>query len=182
MYSIYVHTTPDGKKYVGSTSQKPKIRFNRGRNYRNSTRFYDAIKFFGWDNIQHHVLETVEDKETALKREEYYTLLWRTNEPDFGYNIYVCSNPNQESKNKLSEKVNEFYKNKELSEYASKIISETHRKPIRLKNINTGEIIEFDSRKKCAEFFMTSTSLVCRFINGEIQFSRIFKDYKVLSK
>ena len=88
MYSIYVHTTPDGKKYVGSTSQEnPKERWRRGSHYKNNDRFREAIKFFGWDNIQHHVIETVEDKETALKLEEYYTLFWRTNEPEFGYNI-----------------------------------------------------------------------------------------------
>lgn len=180
MYSIYVHTTPDGRKYVGSTSQEPNKRFRRGCNYRNSTRFNEAIKLFGWDNIKHEILETVEDKETALKREEYYTMLWRTNEPNFGYNIYICSSPNQDSKNKNSEKMKEFYKNKELSGYASKIISETNRKPVRLKNINTGEIIEFYSQNKCAEFFMTNYVTVSRFINGYFKSSRVFKDYEVL--
>ena len=159
MYSIYVHTTPDGKKYVGSTSQKPKIRFNRGRNYRNSTRFYDAIKFFGWNNIKHEILETVEDKETALKREEYYTLLWRTNEPEFGYNIYVGNIQNEDRKKK---------------------ISNCNRKPIRLKNINTGEIIEFYSQKTCAAFFGVSTSSVCNFLKWNFQRCRVFKDYEVL--
>ena len=108
MYSIYVHTTPDGRKYVGSTSLKPKRRFHGGSLYRNHIRFYNAIKFFGWDNIQHEIIETVEDKETALKREEYYTLLWRTNEPEFGYNICYGNRgfhakKTEESKRKMSE-------------------------------------------------------------------------------
>ena len=104
MYSIYVHTTPDGRKYVGSTSKKPIMRFRRGRGYKHNTRFYNAIKDVGWDNIEHKVLETVEDKETALEREEYYTLLFRSNEPDFGYNIYVVNIKDEESKKKQSEK------------------------------------------------------------------------------
>ena len=197
MYSIYVHTTPDGRKYVGCTSQELNKRSHGGSHYKKNTRFYDAIKFFGWDNIQHKVLETVEDKKTALKREEYYTLLWRTNEPEFGYNIFVGNIPNEdnrkkhsekmkgrkqseESNKKRSEKVNEFYKNKELSGYASKIISEANRKPIRLKNINTGEIMEFYSQKTCADFFCINKSLVSRFFRGKVQSSRIFKDYEVL--
>lgn len=162
MYSIYVHTTPDGKKYVGSTSLEPNRRFQGGNHYKHNIHFYDAINFFGWDNIKHEILEIVEDKETALKREEYYTLLWRTNEPDFGYNIYVCQNKSEETKNRISEKMRVIKK-----------------KPVRLKNINTGEIFMFDSQQSCAEFFMTNNASVCRFINFKVQ-SRTFKDYEVL--
>ena len=158
MYSIYVHTTPDGKKYVGSTSQEPNKRFLGGCNYKCSTRFYDAIKFFGWDNIQHQVLETVEDKETALKREEYYTLLLRSNEPEFGYNIYVGNIKNEESIKKISEK---------------------NKKPIKLKNKNTGDIFMFDSQQNCAEFFGVNNVYICRFIKGTRQ-CKALKDYKVL--
>lgn len=197
MYSIYVHTTPDGKKYVGSTSKEnPERRWRKGEKYKVNIRFYNAIKSVGWDNIQHQVLETVEDKKTAIKREEYYTLLFRSNEPEFGYNIYVgyiqneetkkkhserCKGIKQseETKKKKSEKKKEFYKNKELSEYSSKILSETNRKPIRLKNINTGEIIEFYSQKTCAAFFETSHSSVSNFFRGKSQ-SKVFNDYKVL--
>ena len=163
MYHIYVHTTPDGRKYVGSTSKEnPNKRFLGGKNYRCSTRFNDAINFFGWDNIKHEILETVEDKETAIKREEYYTLLWRTNEPEFGYNIYVGHIQNEDRKKKMSEKM-----------------SERKKKPIKLKNKNTGEIFMFDSQQNCAKFFGVSDYSVSSFINYEVQ-SRTFKDYEVL--
>ena len=90
MYSIYVHTTPDGKKYVGVTGKdNPKKRWKNGRLYRHNKCFSDAIKFFGWENIQHEVVETFEDKETAFKMERYYILLWRTNEPAYGWNIKI---------------------------------------------------------------------------------------------
>ena len=176
MYSIYVHTTPDGKKYVGSTSIEPNRRFGGGSHYKCCTRFNDAINLFGWDNIQHQILETVEDKETALKREEYYTLLWRTNEPEFGYNIFVGSIPNQETINKRSEK----RIGRKHSEDAKKKISEKNRIPVRLKNKNTGEIIEFYSKKKCAEFFGISVMCLRNFITGKRQKSRKFKYYELL--
>ena len=162
MYSIYVHTTPDGKKYVGSTSIEPNKRFQRGCNYKTCTRFNDAINFFGWNNIKHEILETVEDKETALKREEYYTLLWRTNEPEFGYNIYVGNIPNKENIKKHSEKMK----------------CGIHKKPIMIKNIKTGEILKFDSREKCAEFFGISVGPLRKFMTGVG--SAFFDDYKVL--
>ena len=234
MYSIYVHTTPDGKKYVGSTSQEPNKRYIGGSNYRNNTRFYNAIKFFGWNNIQHQVIETVEDKETALKREEYYTLLWRTNEPEFGYNIYVGNIKDEETKKKhsekmkgikkseetkkrisekmkgikkseetkkrISEKVNEYYKKNEFPEDVKKKISESLKefyknkvfseeeikqriensiKHVRLKNIKTGEIMNFYSQRSCAEFFGISNASVHNFINCKST-CKVFKDYEVL--
>ena len=173
MYSIYLHTTPDGKKYVGSTSQELNKRFSRGHLYKNNTRFYDAIKLFGWDNIEHQVLETVEDKKIAIKREEYYTLLFRSNEPEFGYNIYVGNIQNEEAKNKRSEKM----KGKQSEEIINKRL-EKIKKPVMIENIKTGEILKFDSREKCAEFFRIGVGPLRKFIKGVG--SAFFDDYKVL--
>ena len=167
MYSIYVHTTPDGRKYVGSTSLEPKIRFNGGSNYKTCTRFYNAIKLFGWDNIKHEILETVEDKETALKREEYYTLLFRSNEPEFGYNILTGRKGLIQSEES----------NKKKSESLKGRIP--YKKPIKLKNKKTGEIFIFDCQKSCAEFFGVCTSSVSQFFKGT-RTSEFFSDYIVL--
>lgn len=187
MYSIYVHILPDGKKYVGITSQDVEYRWQLGWGYITNKPFFNAIKSIGWINIQHKVLETVEDKETALKREEYYTLLWRSNEPEFGYNILAGRkytkplgfHQSEETKKKKSEKMKEFYKNKVFSEEERKQRSETAKKPIRLRNIKTKKILKFDSRESCAEFFRISVLTLRRFINGEVQIKAL-KDYKVL--
>lgn len=32
-YSVYVHTTPNGKRYVGMTSQEPFVRWRNGLGY-----------------------------------------------------------------------------------------------------------------------------------------------------
>ncbi len=32
-YCVYMHTAPNGKVYIGITSQKPSQRFGRGRGY-----------------------------------------------------------------------------------------------------------------------------------------------------
>ena len=192
MYKIYVHTTPDGRKYVGCTSLKTYKRFQGGCNYKNCTRFNDAIKFFGWDNIEHKILETVEDKETALKREEYYTLLFRSNEPEFGYNIFVGNIKNEYSRKKHSEKLkgrkqsedtkkkrSESLKGRKQSEDTINKRIEKIKKPFILKNNKTGEIHMFDSQQSCAKFFGVSDYSVNSFINHKVQ-SRIFKDYEVL--
>ena len=117
MYNIYVHTFPDGRKYVGSTKkQNPKKRWKGAQGYRKHKTLFNAIKSVGWNNIQHEILETVEDKETAFKREEYYTLLWRTNEPEFGFNIDVGKKHNSEP-----------HKGKTPSEESRRKNSESHK-------------------------------------------------------
>ena len=164
MYSIYVHTTPEGKKYVGCTGREPIKRFgSNGSGYRCNKKFYNDILLFGWNNINHQVLETVKDKKIAIEREKYYTLLWRTNEPEFGYNIYVGNIPNEETKNKHYEKMK----------------CGIHNKPIMIENIKTGEIHKFDSREKCAKFFGISVGPLRKFITG-VRPSAFFDDYKVL--
>lgn len=195
MYSIYVHTTPDGKKYVGCTGMEPVKRFgSNGSGYRCNKKFYNDILLFGWNNINHQVLETVKDKKIAIEREEYYTLLWRTNEPEFGYNIYVGNikdeenrkkhseimkgrKKSEESKKKQSEKMKEYYKNIVFSGGQIKM-SALHNKPIIIENIKTGEILKFDSREKCAEFLGIGVGPLRKFIKGVG--SAFFDDYKVL--
>lgn len=125
MYNIYVHIFPDGRKYVGSTKkQNPNGRWKGGSGYRKHHKtFFNEIKSVGWNNIQHQIIETVEDKKTALKREEYYTLLWRTNEPEFGFNINAGNKPNNEIKQKISES----NKGKTHSEESRRKNSESHK-------------------------------------------------------
>ena len=53
------------------------------------------------------------------------------------------------------------------------------KKPIRLRNIHTKEILKFDSRESCAEFFGVSVLSLRKFINGDVT-SRTFSDYKYL--
>ena len=124
MYNIYVHTFPDGRKYVGSTKkQNPKKRWKCAQGYRKHKILFNAIKSVGWNNIQHEILETVEDKEMAFKREEYYTLLWRTNEPEFGFNIDLGNKHNTEIKQKISESC----KGRTPSEESRRKNSESHK-------------------------------------------------------
>lgn len=55
-WTVYMHTAPNGKKYVGITSQKPKHRWNNGNGYIENKHFFSAIKKYGWDNFEHKIL------------------------------------------------------------------------------------------------------------------------------
>ena len=55
-YVVYKHVSPSGKLYIGITSQKPELRWNYGRNYKENPYFYNAIQKYGWDSFQHEIL------------------------------------------------------------------------------------------------------------------------------
>lgn len=70
MYSVYKHTFPNGKVYIGSTSQKPEYRWNYGKGYKyyHPKMFQDIVEY-GWDNIKHEILATNLTKEAAHEME-----------------------------------------------------------------------------------------------------------------
>lgn len=56
-YTVYKHTSPSGKVYIGITKLKPEYRWNNGKGYReDQILFYRAIKKYGWDNFTHEIL------------------------------------------------------------------------------------------------------------------------------
>ena len=64
-YSLYRHTSPSGKIYIGITSKPVKKRWMNGSGYKPCTAFYRAILKYGWDNIKHEVLFTHLTKDNA---------------------------------------------------------------------------------------------------------------------
>ena len=106
-YVVYVHTFPNGKRYVGITCQDIQRRWRGGRGYEGQPVF-DAILKYGWDNIRHEIIATDLTKEEAEDIEirlikEYHSLSHEN-----GYNIETGGNStkrlSEETKKKISEK------------------------------------------------------------------------------
>lgn len=87
VYSVYKHTTPNGKSYIGITRQNPERRWQNGNGYSTQQYFYRAIQKYGWDNISHHVLEENLTHDEACDKEKYYINKFCTNNRKYGYNI-----------------------------------------------------------------------------------------------
>lgn len=87
-YTVYVHITPNNKKYYGITGTSLNSRFGKnGYNYKACTLFYKAIQKYGWDNIKHKIVAHGLTREQAKKLETKLILYYRTNEPEYGYNL-----------------------------------------------------------------------------------------------
>lgn len=87
MYSVYKHTTPNEKVYIGITKQKPVKRWLHGKGYANQSYFYNAILKYGWDNITHEVLFTGLTREQAEQKEIELIAKYKSNQRKFGYNV-----------------------------------------------------------------------------------------------
>lgn len=104
-YTVYIHKFPNGKVYIGITSKNVKRRWCRGSTYSYHKRMYNAIKKYGWDNIEHLVLFDNMCKDEAEKKEKELILHYKSYLLEFGYNRDMGGNVSgkvsDESKNKM---------------------------------------------------------------------------------
>ena len=87
-YKLYVHITPNNKRYFGITSQKEvSSRWNNGNGYKHQVLFFRAIQKYGWDNIQHIILVENLSKNWACQLERDLIWKYQSNNPKYGYNM-----------------------------------------------------------------------------------------------
>lgn len=83
---VYIHICPNGKRYVGITQKEdPKERWDSGWGYQSNVHFFNAIKKYGWNNIEHQVFK-VDTKEEMFYLEKYLIRYYNTTNPNYGYN------------------------------------------------------------------------------------------------
>ena len=127
-YIVYLHRNKiNNKVYIGQTSQKPQKRWNNGKGYLTSPKFYNAIQKYGWDNFEHIILfENLSLEKANLIEKELITLYNSTDE-NFGYNISIGgknSPHSEETKRKIGESNRIAQKGKQHSEEWKNLMSE----------------------------------------------------------
>lgn len=152
-YTVYMHISPSGKRYIGITCRKPEKRWNNGYGYKTQQYFYRAIKKYGWDNFEHIIIAKGLDEETSKWLEIELIREWNTTNREKGYNITLGGEstngwiPSEETRKKISEankgntawnkgkthtketkkKISESHKGKCISEETKKKLSEAHK-------------------------------------------------------
>ena len=130
MWTVYRHTTPNGKTYIGITHQKPEARWANGGGYKSNTHFYNAIQKYGWGNIRHEIVHVVPTQEQAEKLERELILRHKSYDRNFGYNKALGGHA--------------------LSEESRRKIGRT-RKERGIKPHNTGKHWPDETKKKISE-------------------------------
>lgn len=87
-YCVYLHKNKiNGKVYIGQTCQNPNKRWDNGRGYETSPKFYNAILKYGWDNFEHIILQDNLSQFEANELEFKLIQLYQSQNDDYGYNI-----------------------------------------------------------------------------------------------
>lgn len=180
-WKLYVHTNMiNGKRYVGITSKKKvEHRWNHGEGYKESPRFYSAIKKYGWDSFSHDVIFDGLTEIQAKDAESYFIDLWKTNDLEYGYNLTTGGegtpgyHPSDETRQKLSE----ARKKENLSEETLKRrsdglkgrkFSDEHKSKIGLANSKKVDMFTLDG-----VYIRTYDSIKCAEVDTGINHSHI---------
>ena len=87
-YTVYKHSSPEGKVYVGCTSTSPERRWGaNGCGYKFNNTMYDDIQKFGWDNFDHDILAADICEKEAYELERQYISEYNSTDPTHSYNI-----------------------------------------------------------------------------------------------
>ena len=147
-YTVYKHTTPSNKVYIGITRQSVAARWDKGKGYRDNKHFWNAIQKYSWSNITHDIVASELSGEEAANLESELIHKYQATNPEFGYNhlagpLYPteCS-PQTRLKNSLSTKAlwqSAKYRDKVREglhrALAGRVISTSHRASLRASAI-----------------------------------------------
>lgn len=125
MFTVYKHTAPNGKVYIGITSQTPKDRWQDGFGYEYNTNFWHDIVKYGWDNISHEILYEDVSKEVAQQLETELIHKYKSTNFKYGYNVYESSRSiyrGESARQKHSERMKALWQN---PDYRNKMIKQS---------------------------------------------------------
>ena len=142
-YKVYVHISPNGKRYYGITKQEPKKRWQNGKKYGNNDHFTNAINYYGWDNFKHIVIARGLTEEEAKWLEIELIREFDTTNRDKGYNITKGGEGTNGYKHteETRKNIGKIHKGKTLSEETRKKLSEAMK----------GKTLSEETRKKLSE-------------------------------
>lgn len=88
-FKVYMHTSPNGKRYIGITRQEnPERRWgSNGCGYIDNQHFWRAIQKYGWDNFKHEILFDGLTEIEAKQKEVELIAFYDSTNANNGYNI-----------------------------------------------------------------------------------------------
>lgn len=188
MYSVYKHTCPNGKIYIGITSREPKERWNSGYGYRTNQHFWNAIQKYGWKNIKHEILYEDLSEQEAYNLEIQLIAKYDTTNPDKGYNHSTggeCITSGVKFSEEHRKRISEKLKGRTLSEETKLKLSRVNKgtRGDRVQCVETGKIyrnaqqaqeetgIHFKSIQRAASgYYQTAGNLHWKFVDVDKRF------------
>lgn len=157
MWKVYMHITPNGKKYIGITGRDTETRWKNGNGYYNHKYFFNAIKKYGWKNIEHTVIFKNLTEEEAKEKEIQLIEKYQTTNRKYGYNLTNGGSGRNgiglvSEKQKEKQRINSRGKNSKLSKND-------------ILDIKT-KLLNGISRKEIKNEYQVTTEHLCVIIRG----------------
>lgn len=127
-YTVYMHEFPNGKKYVGITSQDVSRRWRDGEGYEGQA-VYGAILKYGWNNVKHEVLFEGLTKEQAEEEEKALIKRYGTTGHANGYDVELGGNATGKVSDETPRKKRARFSGKGNPMYGTEMSAEHKKKP-----------------------------------------------------
>lgn len=150
-YTVYMHTAPNGKVYIGITKQEVRTRWANGKGYEKNSHFTNAINKYGWDSFKHEVLLEGLTLEEACSEESRLIAEYKSYDRNYGYNKDFgggVSRVREETKKKISKKAKNRWKDSEYREKATSGMKGKKRSAESRKNISKAQKKRFESEEE----------------------------------
>jgi group I intron endonuclease len=158
-WCVYKHEAPNGKVYIGITSQSTSRRWRtNGEGYYQDTqkKFRNAINKYGWDNFKHEIIEdNISSLEEANARERYWISFYDSYHN--GYNSTLGGDASGTKKH-----------SKEFIEFLKKQKYNCH--PVEADGV------VFKTIKECAEHYNIPVSRMSSWLNKRANMPKEFID------
>ena len=154
-YTVYMHISPNNKKYIGITCQSPQQRWgSNGVGYKSNSYFWNSIQKYGWSNFKHFIIKKGLTQEEASELEKELIKKYKTYIFEYGFNRDMGGITNKIISENTIQKMKEnhadfrgekhpFYgktHSEEAKEKLRKYKEELNHNSKPVKCINTGEI------------------------------------------
>ena len=171
-YSVYKHTCPNSKVYIGITRCRVNDRWKNGLGYEYQV-FGRAVRKYGWENITHEVLYENLTEEEAKKLEIELIEKFDSKNPEHGYNrtdggdgVHGYEYPD-EVREKMSQSAKRMWDDPEMREHLTQHLREISKAnvgrkldPEVVKKRTEQLSIKVDQYSRTGEYIQTFNSLM----------------------
>lgn len=170
MYSVYRHTCPNGKVYIGLTSRKPRDRWDSGWGYCGQ-RFMEAIQKYGWNNIKHEVLFSGTNYDEAAELETCLIKAHHAADNRCGYNVESGGTHGKVLAESTKNKISQTLKAQGIKPPSQLGSISVKRKPVLQYDLNGCFIREHVSVKAASDYVGVTIMAISNAINGKVKYS-----------